>query len=419
MSDSERSGDYSVHLRYISPELSDIYVDEEKKITDESAAESILVLEPYMFEPYETENENTCLTVNVIQSRKLKGRLVGHRTSKYGMVMPLVIESWCCREIEEVHCETVRTQQDVLFIVETNSFRIQIVAWMQMFSVAQTMHTSTNMAGMHSNMNVCGVSDPWPPTFSSLGIDAVEACVPSPLYKLLAGVLVPMTSYTISFALSGPPCDDVRCGQQDMSADPTIPNKMSDSERSGDYSVHLRYISPELSDIYVDEEKKITDESAAESILVLEPYMFEPYETENENTCLTVNVIQSRKLKGRLVGHRTSKYGMVMPLVIESWCCREIEEVHCETVRTQQDVLFIVETNSFRIQIVAWMQMFSVAQTMHTSTNMAGMHSNMNVCGVSDPWPPTFSSLGIDAVEACVPSPLYKLLAGVLVPMTS
>ncbi|KAG1650103.1 hypothetical protein GQR58_028357 [Nymphon striatum] len=317
------------------------------------------------------------------------------------------------------------------------------------------------------------------------------------------------------------------CGQQDMSADPTIPNKMSDSERSGDYSVHLRYISPELSDIYVDEEKKITDESAAESILVLEPYMFEPYETENENTCL--NVIQSRKLKGRLVGHRTSKYGMrisdlyisahnhiedqlcdyceVMPLVIESWCCREIEEVHCETVRTQQDVLFIVETNSFRIQIVAWMQMFSVAQTMHTSTNMAGMHSNMSkiavpkkrllrdypllqfhtpfcrnksqlvfvniwhprqswnsyqrlhwnlrqnylqktstratlkclenrtrtiydagiiiyhaiedVCGVSDPWPPTFSSLGIDAVEACVPSPLYKLLAGVLVPMTS
>ncbi|KAG1700916.1 Protein FAM177A1 [Nymphon striatum] len=189
MSDSERSGDYSVHLRYISPELSDIYVDEEKKITDESAAESILVLEPYMFEPYETENENTCL--NVIQSRKLKGRLVGHRTSKYGMVMPLVIESWCCREIEEVHCETVRTQQDVLFIVETNSFRIQIVAWMQMFSVAQTMHTSTNMAGMHSNMNVCGVSDPWPPTFSSLGIDAVEACVPSPLYKLLAGVLHP------------------------------------------------------------------------------------------------------------------------------------------------------------------------------------------------------------------------------------
>ncbi|KAG1673989.1 hypothetical protein GQR58_015310 [Nymphon striatum] len=262
---------------------------------------------------------------------------------------------------------------------------------------------------------------------------------------------------------------------------------MSDSERSGDYSVHLRYISPELSDIYVDEEKKITDESAAESILVLEPYMFEPYETENENTCL--NVIQSRKLKGRLVGHRTSKYGMVMPLVIESWCCREIEEVHCETVRTQQDVLFIVETNSFRIQIVAWMQMFSVAQTMHTSTNMAGMHSNMSkiavpkkrllrdypllqfhtpfcrnksqlvfvniwhprqswnsyqrlhwnlrqnylqktstratlkclenrtrtiydagiiiyhaiedVCGVSDPWPPTFSSLGIDAVEAC------------------
>ncbi|KAG1683200.1 Translation initiation factor IF-2, mitochondrial [Nymphon striatum] len=151
---------------------------------------------------------------------------------------------------------------------------------------------------------------------------------------------------------------------------------MSDSERSGDYSVHLRYISPELSDIYVDEEKKITDESAAESILVLEPYMFEPYETENENTCL--NVIQSRKLKGRLVGHRTSKYGMVMPLVIESWCCREIEEVHCETVRTQQDVLFIVETNSFRIQIVAWMQMFSVAQTMHTSTNMAGMHSNMS-----------------------------------------
>ncbi|KAG1662094.1 hypothetical protein GQR58_021101 [Nymphon striatum] len=156
-----------------------------------------------------------------------------------------------------------------------------------------------------------------------------------------------------------------RCGQQDMSADPTIPNKMSDSERSGDYSY---------------EEKKITDESAAESILVLEPYMFEPYETENENTCL--NVIQSRKLKGRLVGHRTSKYGMcdyceVMPLVIESWCCREIEEVHCETVRTQQDVLFIVETNSFRIQIVAWMQMFSVAQTMHTSTNMAGMHSNM------------------------------------------
>ncbi|KAG1685941.1 hypothetical protein GQR58_008889 [Nymphon striatum] len=306
---------------------------------------------------------------------------------------------------------------------------------------------------------------------------------------------------TISFALSGPPCDDVRCGQQDMSADPTIPNKMSDSERSGDYSVHLRYISPELSDIYVDEEKKITDESAAESILVLEPYMFEPYETENENTCL--NVIQSRKLKGRLVGHRTSKYGMVMPLVIESWCCREIEEVHCETVRTQQDVLFIVETNSFRIQIVAWMQMFSVAQTMHTSTNMAGMHSNMSkiavpkkrllrdypllqfhtpfcrnksqlvfvniwhprqswnsyqrlhwnlrqnylqktstratlkclenrtrtiydagiiiyhaiedVCGVSDPWPPTFSSLGIDAVEACVPSPLYKLLAGVLI----
>ncbi|KAG1649405.1 hypothetical protein GQR58_029055 [Nymphon striatum] len=191
--------------------------------------------------------------------------------------MPLVIESWCCREIEEVHCETVRTQQDVLFIVETNSFRIQIVAWMQMFSVAQTMHTSTNMAGMHSNMSkiavpkkrllrdypllqfhtpfcrnksqlvfvniwhprqswnsyqrlhwnlrqkylqktstratlkclenrtrtiydagiiiyhaiedVCGVSDPWPPTFSSLGIDAVEACVPSPLYKLLAGVL--------------------------------------------------------------------------------------------------------------------------------------------------------------------------------------------------------------------------------------
>ncbi|KAG1653195.1 hypothetical protein GQR58_025758 [Nymphon striatum] len=281
MSDSERSGDYSVHLRYISPELSDIYVDEEKKITDESAAESILVLEPYMFEPYETENENTCL--NVIQSRKLKGRLVGHRTSKYGMVMPLVIESWCCREIEEVHCETVRTQQDVLFIVETNSFRIQIVAWMQMFSVAQTMHTSTNMAGMHSNMSkiavpkkrllrdypllqfhtpfcrnksqlvfvniwhprqswnsyqrlhwnlrqnylqktstratlkclenrtrtiydagiiiyhaiedVCGVSDPWPPTFSSFGIDAVEACVPSPLYKLLAGVLVPMTSY--------------------------------------------------------------------------------------------------------------------------------------------------------------------------------------------------------------------------------
>ncbi|KAG1700917.1 Protein FAM177A1 [Nymphon striatum] len=237
MSDSERSGDYSVHLRYISPELSDIYVDEEKKITDESAAESILVLEPYMFEPYETENENTCL--NVIQSRKLKGRLVGHRTSKYGMVMPLVIESWCCREIEEVHCETVRTQQDVLFIVETNSFRIQIVAWMQMFSVAQTMHTSTNMAGMHSNMimeqlptphwnlrqnylqktstratlkclenrtrtiydagiiiyhaieDVCGVSDPWPPTFSSLGIDAVEACVPSPLYKLLAGVLHP------------------------------------------------------------------------------------------------------------------------------------------------------------------------------------------------------------------------------------
>ncbi|KAG1680910.1 hypothetical protein GQR58_012096 [Nymphon striatum] len=216
--------------------------------------------------------------------------------------------------------------------------------------------------------------------------------------------------------VSGPPCDDVRCGQQDMSADPTIPNKMSDSERSGDYSVHLRYISPELSDIYVDEEKKITDESA-ESILVLKPYMFEPYETENENTCL--NVIQSRKLKGRLVGYRTSKYGMVMPLVIESWCCREIEEVHCETVRTQQDVLFIVETNSFRIQIVAWMQMFSVAQTMHTSTNMAGMHSNMNVCGVSDPWPPTFSSLGIDAVEACVPSPLYKLLAGVLVPMTS
>ncbi|KAG1714675.1 hypothetical protein GQR58_001085 [Nymphon striatum] len=312
-----------------------------------------------------------------------------------------------------------------------------------------------------------------------------------------------------------------------MSADPTIPNKMSDSERSGDYSVHLRYISPELIDIYVDEEKKITDESAAESILVLKPYMFEPYETENENTCL--NVIQSRKLKGRLVGHRTSKYGMrisdlyisahnhiedqlcdyceVMPLVIESWCCREIEEVHCETVRTQQDVLFIVETNSFRIQIVAWMQMFSVAQTMHTSTNMAGMHSNMSkiavpkkrllrdyqllqfhtpfcrnksqlvfvniwhprlswnsyqrlhwnlrqnylqktstratlkclenrtrtiydagiiiyhaiedVCGVSDPWPPTFSSLGIDAVEACVPSPLYKLLAGVLVPMTS
>ncbi|KAG1652897.1 hypothetical protein GQR58_025945 [Nymphon striatum] len=203
--------------------------------------------------------------------------------------MPLVIESWCCREIEEVHCETVRTQQDVLFIVETNSFRIQIVAWMQMFSVAQTMHTSTNMAGMHSNMSkiavpkkrllrdypllqfhtpfcrnksqlvfvniwhprqswnsyqrlhwnlrqnylqktstratlkclenrtrtiydagiiiyhaiedVCGVSDPWPPTFSSLGIDAVEACVPSPLYNLLAGVLVPMTSYSNREAL--------------------------------------------------------------------------------------------------------------------------------------------------------------------------------------------------------------------------